>query len=384
MRAAVARPIGWAVGLLLVAVGCGPSQWRTEEVNARMSYFGQEGRGAQSQADVQEIDGVERGDERLDVYQPSFRVALRQNDRVRHTLDMPIDIVTSASADALDAVSTASKVNEAVELDLRTQWRATDNDEIQFRIGAHIEEYLKGGFGGIRYLRELADDNATIEAGVDLTVDAFDPLTPQGFDLGHTSRQAFHAWLGGSQVLSRTTLARAGYDLTYQWGRLEQTWNSVPVPRPFIRPAELFPGTRLRHVLSGSLSQHIPQSRSTLMGAYRYYRDDFGVIAHTLDLEASQWMGSHVYVRVGYRLHDQGSPDFFTTEAAPTDRDDGTILTADSDLAAFRAHEWSVKVVLFTSLDEARGRESVYISYHRYERPYLDVGVVSVGYRWLR
>lgn len=378
------RAVRW-VFLVLSVVGCAHDVWRTEEVAARFSYFGQEGRGAQSQADMQiGADGVERGSERLDVYQPSFRIAVRQNRELRHVLDVPVDVVTSASADALDAVSSASKINEALELDGRTFWRPTDDDEIRIRYGMHLEEYLKGGFGGLRYLRELAQDNATVETGIDLIIDAFDPLTPQGFDLGFTNRKALHVWVGGSQLLSRTTVARLGYDLTYQWGRLEQTWNSVPTRFDAVRPAELFPATRTRHALTGTLQQHVAPAAASFQLRYRFYADDFQVQAHTFDVEWRQWIGERTLVRVGYRLHDQGAPFFYTEYADPERRGDGTFLTADSDLAAFRAHEWNLKIELFLSRDEARGRESVYVSYHRYDRPRLDVGVVSVGYRWLR
>ncbi|MBJ74621.1 MAG: hypothetical protein CMN31_25370, partial [Sandaracinus sp.] len=370
--------------LPLIAAPAAAQDWRVEEVAVQAAYFGQSGRGAQSQADVCVIDGVERGSEELDVYQPSFRVALRQNARVRHVATIPVDIVTSASADALDAVSSASRVNEALELDLRTEWRPTDDDALTFRYGAHIEEYLKGGFGGLAYARELAQDNATLRAGVDLFVDAFDPLTPQGLDLGFTKRSALHAFVGGSQILSPTTVASLGYDLTYQWGRLEQVWNSLPTDRRVVRPGEIFPGTRLRHALSAELRQHVPATRSTLHAGYRYYRDDFGLDAHTLELELYQWLGRRLYVRGGYRLHDQSAVDFFTTWVPPRVHEDADPRTADSDLAAFRAHEWSLRLVLFTSLDGERGRESISIGFSRYDRPHLDVDAVMIGYRWER
>ncbi|MEM9072198.1 MAG: DUF3570 domain-containing protein [Myxococcota bacterium] len=358
--------------------------WRVEAVRSRVAYFDQEGWGAQSQANPQVIDGVERGSERLHVWQPTFQMVLRQNESVQHQVTIPVDIVTSASADALDAVSSASRVNEAVEFDIRTAWRPTEDDQLEFRYGAHIEEYLKGGFGGLAYTRELADDNATLSLRADMIVDVFDPLSPQGFDSGLTNRNSFHASLSGSQILSPTTLVLGSYDLTYQWGRLEQTWNSVPTDRSAVRPAELFPDHRLRHALSGEIAQHIPVSRSTLRGRYRYYRDDFGIRGHTFEIEGYQWIGRRMYLRVGYRLHDQTAPDFFTTYVPAAATDSIGFRTADSDLAPFRAHEWNIKVALYTSLDEHRGRESISVSYHRYDRPFLDVGVMSVGYSWER
>ena len=349
-----------------------------------MAYFDQRGWGAQSQADVQMIDGVQRGSERLYVFSPSLQLGVRQNERTRHVVTMPIDIVTSASADALDAISSASRVNEALEVDIRTLFRPTNDDEIGFRYMVHLEEYLKGGLGGLSYTRELADDNATIGLQVDAGVDWFDPLSPQGFDYGLTHRSRVHAALRGSQTLSPTTLVLGGYDLTYQWGRLEQTWNAVPTTRAAASPEELFPERRLRHALWGEIAQHIPQGRTTLRGRYRYYRDDFDVEAHTFELEAYQWLTRNAYVRVGYRWHDQTSPYFFTTFVTAADLSSDPYRTADSDLDDFRAHEWNMELVLFTSRDERRGRESIRIAYHRYDRPFMDIGVIAIGYDWER
>lgn len=358
--------------------------WRLEAARLRIAYYDQRGWGPQSQANPRVVDGVERGSERLRVWQPSAQFVVRQSDDVVHQLTLPVDIVTSASADALDAVSSASRVNEAVTADLRTRWRPTDDDQLEFRAGAHIEEYLKGGFGGLGYTRELAQDNATVSGRVDVIVDAFDPLNPQGFDSGLAHRAALHLAIAGSQVLSPTTLLLGSYDLTYQWGRLEQTWNSVPTDPSEVRPAELFPDHRLRHALTGELAQHLPPSRTTLRGRYRYYRDDFRVRAHTFELEVYQWVGAYTLLRLGYRLHDQTAPFFYTTYLPSAVGATDEYRTADSDLAPFRAHEWSVKVQLFTSMNDGRGRESFYVGFQRYDRPHLDVGVVSLGYAWER
>lgn len=358
--------------------------WSIETVRARLAYYDQSGWGAQSQANVRTIDGVQRGSERLYVVSPTLQLGVRQNERTRHVVTMPVDIVTSASADALDAVSSASRVNEALELDVRTQFEPTDDDQLTFRYMVHIEEYLKGGLGGLGYRRELAQDNATISLQVNAGVDWFDPLSPQGFDFGLTHRSRVHASLSGSQTLTPTTLVMGGYDLTYQWHRLEQTWNSIPTERRSARPEEIFPDRRLRHALWGEVAQHIPASRSTLRGRYRYYNDDFDVEAHTFELEAFQWLSRNVYVRFGYRWHDQTSPSFFTTFITAAELESDPFRTADSDLGAFTAHEWNLKLVLFTAINEARGRESISISYNRYDRPFLDVGVVAVGYNWER
>jgi hypothetical protein len=147
------------------------------EARLRMTYFNQQGRGYQSQADVS--PGVP-GSERLDVYQPVFSFGIDQGDDVHHTVVLPVDIVTSASADALDVISRASLVNEAVTADITTDWQATDDDDLSFRYGAHIEEPFRSGFVGVGYTRWLAQDNATISANLQAHLRLVRPDHPAG------------------------------------------------------------------------------------------------------------------------------------------------------------------------------------------------------------
>ncbi len=357
---------------------------QVDEVRVRLSGYNQHGFGFQSRASVVDalpLMGNIAGSERLGVFQALGRLGVRQNDRVRHSLDLAVDIVTSASADALDAVSSASRVNEAATIEGRTFVDVTDNDHLTFNLGYHIEETLKSGHGNISYVRDLAQDNATIGASFGLVVDFFDPITPYGFDLGFVRRATVNANLGASQILSPTTIAYLAYGLTYQVGTLQQTWNAVPLDN-FDRAAELFPRTRLRHAATLTLAQRIPITRTTLRGSYRLYRDDFDVTAHTFALTAFQELGERVVLELGYRLHDQTAVSFWTQEAPSDVVTRGAFRSADSDLSAFRAHQASIGLrFVLSGNGEARGEESVDVRYLRYARSTgLHVDLFSIGY----
>lgn len=317
------------------------------EARLRVSYFNQQGRGFQSQADASM--GVP-GRERLDVYQPVFSFGIAQGDDVQHTVVVPVDIVTSASSDALDAISRASLVNEAGTLDITTDWDVTEDDSLSFRYGIHAEEPFGSLFLGVGYTRWLAQRNATLSVNLQGLFDLFDPITPQGWDPGRTMRQTITTNVSGTQVLSPTTLGGVSYGLTYQRGTLEQTWNVVPVmcSDPALCPpraAELFPDSRLRHAVSGWLAQRIPATGTTLRGHYRYYRDDFGLSAHTGRVEVFQDAGEHVRLRAHYRAHSQTAVSFWTTAVSQSVVDARQPRTADSDLARFVAHEGGLGAV---------------------------------------
>ncbi len=368
------------VAMLLAAPG-EAQEWELEAASARVAQFDQDGRGTQSQADVRvDADGVARGDERIDVTQPALRFEVRQSRRVRHVVDVLVDVVSSASADALDAVATASLWNEAFTVSLESQIDLTDDDEVRVQGGAHLEEPLKGGFGSLGYRRSLAEDNASVDLRASLAIDAFDPLTPQGIDRGLVRRRTLMGSVGLTQLLSPTTVASVSYGLTYQWGVLQQTWNSVPVLGESYRMAEVFPGHRLRHALTAGLQRFLPRTRSTVDLGYRFYADDFGLRAHSAHGTWAQWLHRMAYVRVGYRLHRQSGVDFFTSAAPLSLALQGSPRTADSDLAAFLAHEVSLKLVFFTRRDPVDGLESFYLSLAHYWRPRMTVTVSAAGY----
>ena len=359
------------------------------EARLRMTYFNQQGRGYQSQADIS--PGMP-GSERLDVYQPVFAFGIDQGDDVHHTVVLPVDIVTSASADALDVISRASLVNEAVTADITTDWQATDDDDLSFRYGVHIEEPFRSGFVGVGYTRWLAQDNATISANAQAIFDWFDPITPQGWDLGGTTRQTLTFNVSGTQVLSPTTLGGVSYGLTYQTGTLEQTWNVVPVVcgDPTLCPpqaAELFPDSRLRHATSAWLAQRIPATGTTLRAHYRYYRDDFGLDAHTGRGEVFQDAGEHVRLRAHYRLHSQTAVDFWTSSVSPSVVDAQQPRTADSDLASFIAHEGGLGAIFLwpSRRDLRQGHFELEVGYLVYGRSTgMRVHAATLGWAFRR
>ncbi len=391
MRAATSLALLAAVALVAGLSVAQPSEdegerWVLDELAFRLSYSDQRGRGGQSQAGARRHrDGTIRGSERLHVINPIARLGVRQNERVRHVLTIPVDVVASASADALDVVSRASLWNEAVSVQLATTIDATGDDHLSLRGSYHLEETLRSLEVGAGFVRDLACDNATLEASLNASIDWFDPITPQGFDWGYEQRRALNANVGVSQVLSPTTLAAASYGLTRQWGLLEQPWNSIPtVPTGGTltnRPREVFPGSRLRHAASLQLLQRIPRAGGTLRLRYRHYRDDFGLVADTARAAWVQWLGPRLTGELSYRLHAQRGLRFFTPFIPNPAELPLEPRTADSDLADFRAHELGVKLRWYFSRNGARGTESLDVGYLRYRRPWMRIDTASVGYR---
>lgn len=366
-----------ALGTCLAAPGAAQDDPVVDELRFRFTFFDQDGEGYQSPDGP--ADGP--GSERAVIYQPVALVGVRQNERVRHSFTFPVDIVTAASPDAIDAMSRASMTNEAGGFDMSTTVQVGDDDEVGFRLGYHMEEPWRSPFGGLGYTRSLAQDNATIGANVNFIIDVFDPISHLGVDSGLTTRYTLNANLAGTQILSPTTIAGVTYGLTYQFGTLETTYNSVPIQGSSQRIGELFPDTRLRHAVSASIAQHLPATRTTLRGRYRYYRDDFDLDAHTAEVAVYQYLGARLLVRLDYRYHTQSAVRFFTT-SAPADLDPAAPVTSDSDLASLDAHEVGGKLLFYLRPPGTGDAvDSLDLSFHHYERSNgLRVDAIGFGY----
>lgn len=358
--------------------------FRFLEHGYRFAWFDQDGRGYQSQAGR----AIGPGSESLRVLQPSFYVRAAQRDTVIWDVGFQLDVVTAASADALDAMSTASLHNEAGTLDVAATWRASDDDTIAFRGAGHLEETLRSGSLGVAYTRELAEDNATVAVSANGTVDRFDTIQPNGFTPGLAVRQTWNGNLTVSQILSRTTVGSLSYGITHQRGVLQQTWNSSPIapcgvmPLCTERAPEIFPGTRLRHAIRATIAQRIPQSDMTLRLGYRFYADDFDVRASTIDGELIQGLGDYVGLTVRYRYHHQTSASFYYDRLPSALRFDETPRTSDSDLARFDAQLIGVRLDLFMPGTRRTGRHGFDLAYHYYFRSNtLDTHLLAFGYR---
>jgi hypothetical protein len=344
----------------------------------RMTGYLQEGHGYQSRGSD---SSAGPGSQEAQILQPSLSLRIRDGEQMTYDISVSIDVVSAASPDALDAMTSASRVNEAATVFVDTTWHAEHHDT-SFIFGVHAEEPWRSGTLGGGYLRRLADDNATLGASGTVTLDYFDRIDQTGDTDGQTTRVTANANLEASQLLSPTTIVWGSYGLTLQQGTLENTWNAVPTTAGNAPAGEKLPGTRHRHALATRLAQHLPSTHTTFKLGYRFYVDSFGIQSHTGDVRVYQYLTRWMYVRGSYRRHLQDGADFFVT-AMPMGADPLAPRTADSDLDAFDADHWGVSVVVLGARAPGvwlRGG-SLQLSYSRYHRSNdLDLDMLSVGY----
>jgi hypothetical protein len=360
--------------LLLAASALAQDGPRLERFETRIGAVQQDGRGLESRAGRDERG---RGSTELLVFEPMLSARIRQSEAITHDVFFGVDVVTSASADALDALSSASRQNESFEIDGVTSIAASDEWTVRLHWGGHLEEPLRSGTLGVGAALSLAD--TTITGSFDAIYDTFDHLTFLGRNTGISNRVTLSLNATIAQVLSPTTLAIASYGLTAQLGTLETTYNSVPLGNGS-RAGDLFPSERVRHALAVRVFQALPTFCTFFEAGYRVYADDFGVIAHTPHVALTHLVEDAFALRLEYRFHTQRAPDFWTSVLV---EDDGSPRTADSDLAAFDAHELGGELRWYFDRGGAMTTDASYVllSYHHYVRSNdLHANLVSTGW----
>lgn len=345
-----------------------PSYFRLRSFATRYTHFDQWGRGFQSRKGTM----LGPGSEDLSVEQPQMEAVLEQGSDIVHRFWVPVDVVTAASPDAVDVVSTASATNEAGAIDWSVTYGEKTTAPITVRGGFHGEENYRSYSFGVAGALSLAEDNTVLQASAMQLIDWFDKYRFGGAHNGHSPRSATNASAGVTQVLSPWTIGYLDYGLTYQQGQLSNTWNIVPYKEE--RIIESLPASRTRHSLLGRVAQWLPWN-GALKASYRFYADDWGITAHSAEFELDQRLHPYLYIGALYRIHTQTKVRFYA-EHLTTEPE---LRTADSDLAAFDAQTVGGKVSLDMpfSWDFAR-RVHVDLAVERYFRTnHLEVMVYT-------
>jgi hypothetical protein len=344
----------------------GPSDTNAIQITSvamRLTAYSQEGLGYQSKAGPPQGPGSER----LTVFEPQLEVRAKQGDRITHRVWVPVDIVTSASANAIDrgatpdVVSNASQHNEAGSIDWTMQYKATDTTTVTLRSGAHLEEEFRSWLVGASVSQGFFEQNTVFTLGLLSSVDWFDNFELDGSRNGIKRRSSVTGSLAIAQVLSPTTIAEVSYGITTQAGELGNTWNIVPIQGDTV-DHELMPSSRLRQSIVARIAQALPWN-GVIKGYYRFYADDWSIVGHTFEAQLLQHFGRNVYAGFGWRHHTQTGARFFTTLADPT----APLRTADSDLAPLDSDSFTGRL----GIDIPRGREGTLhfdLAYERYFR----------------
>jgi hypothetical protein len=208
-----------------------------------------------------------------------------------------VDAISGATPRYHTAVSGASEMSDtraAGEMKLTRYFRRAS---LGFGLAYSGEHDYKSTASSLD-LRLSSDDNNTTLAFS--TGFAYDKIDSNGGEVTGETKLTNDFLLGLTQVLSPADVAKI--NITYARGR---GYFSDPYKDVDVRPR--------RRNQTAVLTQwnHSFARESTLRSSYRYYKDTFGVMAHTAGFEFAQGIGTGWTLTPAVRYYTQSAADFY-------------------------------------------------------------------------
>lgn len=317
-----------------------PSNHGETELNILMSYYGQDG-------DHGAVEGG-TGTQQLTDLTPTILLNVPLDSVTRLSANLGLDYYASASTDRIDQVlSTPSASDTRFHADFGySRQLANKRTIVGLGAGASTEyDYRSVNVVG-SWARASADGNRELSVAAQAFFDQATLIRPTELRFtgrkedGTDTRQSYNLTVVYAQVLTQRLQVALSTELVAQHGLL-----STPFHRVYFRETgaalgraktELLPRQRYKYPV-GLRATYYATDLVQLRTFYRFYNDDFGIRAHTLELETPVKLTPFFVLYPFYRYHTQTAARYFAPYLAHSVTD--TYYTSDYDLAAFSAQK---------------------------------------------
>ena len=330
------------------------------------------------------------GTEEMDVISPVILVRWDRNSPWELQAQLGVDGITSASTDNIDldeAISSGASKLDARAYTSFTATRSLGDHEVGFTLGLSSEYDYNSVQAGVNWTRSLRKQNTTLSAGLRHYSDTIDLYGIDGANRGDDDRTTTDLSLSWTELLGKRTVGSIELFVSDQSGFLSTPFHEVilapdPTTGLSTRVAERLPDNRLRTAVGVRL-HHSFSKRFVQRFYYRFYSDDWGISANTVELEPNFRLPTRTeqWVFPILRYHSQSDSDYFGLPETFTANDE--FFTADRELGEFTSTKvgigWSVD---FAPADRGWKRhlrrfETRLTSYNRDDE--LDALSVSFG-----
>jgi len=321
-----------------------------EEANLVSSYYSQNG----DHASVTGGTGSQKLSDISNTIDLKF-VRWDSKDR-KHTLgvELGIDHYTSASSDKVDPYTLSSASHADTRIFPSVTW-AMENEKKGNTIGAGLSvssefDYRSLG-ANIRFSQKTKNRSGEFSAKIQAYLDNLAYITPielrppgsggsnpgenDRSDYPSKKRNSFSGSFSFSQIINKNIQIMLIADLIYQQGYLGLPFYRVYLQGMNLPVIENLPDTRLK-IPFGFRANYFIGDKVILRGFYRYYQDDWGLMAHTVDLETPVKLSPFLSVTPFYRYYKQTAVDYFAPYDVHTAAD--KYYTSNYDLSAFNSN----------------------------------------------
>jgi hypothetical protein len=251
-------------------------------------------------------------------------------------------LVSNASGRPVQTITGASVNDERKLADLKVTRRFED---LALAVsGAYSDEhdYRSSAFG-VEARYDFNQRNTTLAVGYGHSSDRIGSSDDQRLD---EPRKTHEYLVGITQVLSPIALVQSTLTAARGKGWYNDPYKLTLTFFPTGAPL-LVPDRRPDH--RGTLSwltryrAHFPAAKGTLQADYRFYRDDWGIRAHTLEAAWQQSLGERWALRPALRYYTQQAADFYSPTVP---REPPAVLSSDQRLASFGGVSPSLRAIL--------------------------------------
>lgn len=301
------------------------------------------------------------GTEKLHVYSPVLQLAWRVSESLSLSADVGVDQVSSASMGNIQSELSSASIPASDQrffgtVRAKKKWKS---GTWGLTVGAAKEYDYRSFSYGIDWGLELNKANTALSASVRRFDDAIDLIGIDGYGYqgpglpittGSGDRTTTDVTLGVSQTLGRRTVGSLELFVSSQDGVLSTPYHEV-VLGPFepgaVRVAERLPDSRLRKAVALRLN-HSFSAKLVLRSGYRFYTDDWGISAHTIELEPHFRLRSEreMWLFPILRYSTQAGADYFGAPGSFTGTE--AYYSSDWDLAKTTTQKYGVGFTLNT------------------------------------
>lgn len=315
-----------------------------EEANLVSSYYRQDGNNSAVTGGI--------GTEKLTDYSGAFDVKLTRWDRKdrKHSLDVEvgIDHYTSASSDKVDPNTISSASHADTRIYPSANW-SMENAKKGTTVGAGLSfstefDYQSIG-ANVNFSKKTKNRNGEFTAKAQVYLDRVSLIYPIEFqtpgtggddenNYASTPRNSYSGTLSYSQVVNQRLQVMFIAELIKQQGYL-----GLPFHRVYFNDngdhIENLPDNRMKIPL-GFRANYFLGDKLVVRSFYRYYHDDWGIAAHTVQLETAVKVSPFFSVTPFYRYYTQQAADYFAPYKTHTAADE--FYTSNYDLSSFNTN----------------------------------------------
>ena len=249
-------------------------------------------------------------------------------------------LVSNASGRPVQSISGASINDRRNTGDVKVTRRFGDFSASISRALSKENDYHSKSFG-LEARLDLNQRNTTLVAGYGASNDRVLSRDDARLNERRDTREYL---VGVTQILSPLALVQSTLSASRGHGWYNDpyklTFTFYPDGPPFLM-ADRRPDHRDLYSWLTRYRRHFPEAGGTLQADYRYYRDDWGIRAHTLEVAWQHALSERWSVRPALRYYTQDAADFYSP-TVPRPRP--AVLSSDQRLGAWGGISPSLRV----------------------------------------